>query len=199
MLTKNKDLSKFTQGGRGVILDLFVKKENCQKSSKYGKEGGVKCFFDRCPKLFTFFFLRASLKKFWNILSCLQGFPHDHFFSSLTSSQSASILRVDSRDSSTTLFAFMLIASSSDWRSASVILCLKKLLQSPKNISRFCCEKHAVPSVTICLCVCSDLPLSSPLSTSLCSLLFALTPRLQSPGQEGLSQRSRRVRERLWV
>ena len=56
MLTKTKDLSKFTQGGRGVILELFVKKENCQKSSKYGKEGGVKCFYDRCPKLFTFFF-----------------------------------------------------------------------------------------------------------------------------------------------
>ena len=52
----------------------------------------------------------------------------------LTSSQSASILLVDSRDSSTTLLAFMLMASSSDWRSASIIVTdiWNKCLQSPE-------------------------------------------------------------------
>lgn len=77
----------------------------------------------------------------------------------------------------------------------------KKWLQSLKTRSRFCCEKHAVPSVSICLCVCSDLPLSALFSPGvhcppLSALFSALTPRLQSPGQEGLSHRSRKERER---
>ena len=56
-----------------------------------------------------------------------------------------------------------------------------KMASITGNLSRFCCENHAVSSVTT-LCLLWPPSLFSPLSTSLCSLLSVLTPRLQGPG-----------------
>ena len=61
MLTKNKHLSKFTKGRRGLMAWTFCQK---RKLSKCGQEGGLCRSFDRCPKLFSFFILTASLTVF---------------------------------------------------------------------------------------------------------------------------------------
>ena len=68
-------------------------------------------------------------------------------------------------------------------------LCLYHFDRYLKQMSPILFEKHAVPSVTICLCVCSDLLCSSLLLSLLSSLSFLASLWDSDPGGSQQSQR----------
>ena len=122
----------------------------------------------------------------------------------LTSSQSASILLVDSRDSSTTLLAFMLMASSSDWRSASIIVTdiWNKYLQSLEILKDSDKEARCALCNHLSLCLLwPPLLLHSSLLLSLLSSLYFWrhsAPRGSQPSQRGCGGNLKWMNEFCW-